>query len=135
MTEQVARLAVTESCLEFYREGGKTLIVVDEAHHLAVDVLEELRLLSNLEGKDGKAVQVLLVALPVIAADPRQAGAGGAPAATHGAGPDLDRSTPDESADYLRHQVDGSRRQSGQTLRRGRARHPDARRPGHSARS
>jgi hypothetical protein len=62
----VARLAVTESCLDFYRDGGKTLVVVDEAHHLTADVLEELRLLSNLEGKDGKAVQVLLVALPVI---------------------------------------------------------------------
>jgi type II secretory pathway predicted ATPase ExeA len=66
LTEQVARLAVTDSCLEFYKGGGKTLIVVDEAHHFAADVLEELRLLSNLEGKDGKAVQVLLVALPVI---------------------------------------------------------------------
>src|SRR6185436_16109443 len=61
LTEQVARLAVTESCLEFYREGGKTLIVVDEAHHLHADTLEELRLLSNLEGNGGKAVQVLLV--------------------------------------------------------------------------
>src|SRR5262245_7836131 len=66
LTEQVARLAVTESCLEFYREGGKTLVVIDEAQHLHPDVLEELRLLSNLEGKDGKAVQVLLVALPDI---------------------------------------------------------------------
>ena len=66
LTEQVARLAVTESCLDYYREGGKTLIVVDEAHHLHGDLLEELRLLSNLEGKDGKAVQVLLVALPEI---------------------------------------------------------------------
>jgi type II secretory pathway predicted ATPase ExeA len=66
LTEQVARLAVTESCLEFYRQGGKTLIVVDEAHLLHPDVLDELRLLSNLEGKDGKAVQVLLVALPSI---------------------------------------------------------------------
>jgi type II secretory pathway predicted ATPase ExeA len=66
LTEQVARLAVTESCLEFYRAGGKTLIVVDEAHLLHPDILEELRLLSNLEGKAGKAVQVLLVALPEI---------------------------------------------------------------------
>src|SRR5262249_8965698 len=40
-----------------------TLIVVDEAHHLAPDMLEELRLLSNLEGKDGRAVQILLVGL------------------------------------------------------------------------
>jgi len=66
LTEQVARLAVTDSCLEFYRQGGKTLIVVDEAHHLHPDVLEELRLLSNLEGKNGKAIQVLLVGLPEI---------------------------------------------------------------------
>lgn len=64
LTEQVARLSVTDSCLEFYREGGRTLIVIDEAQHLHPDVLEELRLLSNLEGKDGKAVQVLLVGLP-----------------------------------------------------------------------
>lgn len=66
LTEQVARLAVTDSCLEFFREGGKTLIVIDEAQHLHPDVLEELRLLSNLEGKDGRAIQVLLVALPDI---------------------------------------------------------------------
>ncbi len=66
LTEQVARLAVTESCLDHYRQGGKTFIVVDEAHHLAADVLEELRLLGNLEGKDGKAVQVLLVGLSEI---------------------------------------------------------------------
>jgi type II secretory pathway predicted ATPase ExeA len=66
LTEQVARLAVTDSCLEFYQRGGKTLIVVDEAHHLHPDVLEELRLLSNLEGKNGKAIQVLLVGLPEI---------------------------------------------------------------------
>jgi type II secretory pathway predicted ATPase ExeA len=66
LTEQVARLSVTESCLEFYRQGGKTLIVIDEAHHLHPDVLEELRLLSNLEGKNGKAIQVLLVGLPEI---------------------------------------------------------------------
>jgi len=66
LTEQVARLAVTDSCLEHYSRGGKTVIVVDEAHLLHPDVLEELRLLSNLEGKDGKAIQVLLIGLPEI---------------------------------------------------------------------
>src|SRR5262245_24335420 len=66
LTEQVARLAVTESCLDFYRDGGKTLICVDEAHYLHGDLLEELRLLSNLEGKAGKAVQILLIALAEI---------------------------------------------------------------------
>lgn len=66
LTEQVARLAVTGACLDHFTQGGKTIICVDEAHHLATDVLEELRLLSNLEGKAGKAVQVLLVGLPEI---------------------------------------------------------------------
>lgn len=62
--EQDARIAVTESCLEFFGEGGKTLIVLDEAQQLSLDLLEEVRLLSNLEGKEGRAVQILLVALP-----------------------------------------------------------------------
>jgi type II secretory pathway predicted ATPase ExeA len=104
LTEQVARLAVTESCLEHYRQGGKTLIVVDEAHHLSADVLEELRLLSNLEGKDGKAVQVLLVALPEIDAaidEPGLLALRQRLTVRAKLGP-LD---PDESAEYLRHQV------------------------------
>ena len=104
LTEQVARLAVTESCLEFYRQGGKTLIVVDEAHHLHPDVLEELRLLSNLEGKDGKAVQVLLVALPEI----DRALEMPSMAALRQRLTSRTRIEPleaDESAEYLRHQV------------------------------
>ena len=105
LTEQVARLAVTESCLDFYREGGKTLVVVDEAHHLAADVLEELRLLSNLEGKDGKAVQVLLIALPVIeeTLDKPALIALRQRLTTRAR---LEPFDVDESADYLRHQVE-----------------------------
>jgi type II secretory pathway predicted ATPase ExeA len=104
ITEQAARLAVTESCLEFYRDGGKTLVVVDEAHHLAADVLEELRLLSNLEGRDGKAVQVVLVGLPEIEAVLEK------PALIAlrqrlTVRARLEPLTTDESADYLRHQV------------------------------
>jgi type II secretory pathway predicted ATPase ExeA len=104
LTEQVARLAVTESCLEYYRDGGKTLVAVDEAHHLATDVLEELRLLSNLEGKDGKAVQVFLVALPEIEAaiDEPALAALRQRVTTRARLEPLD---PDESADYVRHQI------------------------------
>lgn len=104
LTEQVARLGVTESCLDHYRNGGKTLIVVDEAHHLAPDVLEELRLLGNLEGKDGKAVQVLLVALPEIEATLEKPGLGALrQRLTERAR--LDPLDLQESADYLMHQV------------------------------
>jgi type II secretory pathway predicted ATPase ExeA len=104
LTEQVARLAVTESCLEFYREGGKTLIVVDEAHHLHADTLEELRLLSNLEGNGGKAVQVLLVALPEIDAT-IQKPAMSALRQRLTVRAKLEPLDVDESADYLMHQI------------------------------
>jgi hypothetical protein len=64
MSEHEMRLELTRSCLEKFREGCRTIIVADEAHLLSADQLEELRLLSNLEGKEGKAVQVVLIRLP-----------------------------------------------------------------------
>ncbi len=41
-----------------------TVLIVDEAHHLSHDVLEEIRLLTNLETTDGKLLQILLVGQP-----------------------------------------------------------------------
>jgi general secretion pathway protein A len=41
-----------------------TLLVVDEAHHLSADILEEVRLLTNLETTQEKLLQVLLVGQP-----------------------------------------------------------------------
>lgn len=41
-----------------------TVLVVDEAHHLAVEVLEEIRLLTNLETTQYKLLQILLVGQP-----------------------------------------------------------------------
>lgn len=41
-----------------------TVLVVDEAHHLASEVLEEIRLLTNLETPQGKLLQILLVGQP-----------------------------------------------------------------------
>lgn len=41
-----------------------TLLVVDEAHHLSAEVLEEIRLLTNLETAQEKLLQVLLVGQP-----------------------------------------------------------------------
>ncbi|HUK26217.1 MAG TPA: AAA family ATPase [Terriglobales bacterium] len=41
-----------------------TVLVVDEAHHLSVDVLEEIRLLTNLETAQEKLLQILLVGQP-----------------------------------------------------------------------
>ena len=41
-----------------------TVLVVDEAHHLSTDLLEEIRLLTNLETTRQKLLQVLLVGQP-----------------------------------------------------------------------
>jgi type II secretory pathway predicted ATPase ExeA len=66
--EQVLRLRLTDHLLKTCVEGRRTLIVVDEAHHLGAELLEELRLLGNLEAGSGKAVQIVLLAQPPIAA-------------------------------------------------------------------
>lgn len=41
-----------------------TVLIVDEAHHLSADILEEVRLLSNLETTDDKLLQIVLVVQP-----------------------------------------------------------------------
>lgn len=41
-----------------------TVLVVDEAHHLSADILEEIRLLTNLETANQKLLQILLVGQP-----------------------------------------------------------------------
>jgi general secretion pathway protein A len=47
-----------------HRKGLTTLLVVDEAHHLSTEVLEEVRLLTNLETSQEKLLQILLVGQP-----------------------------------------------------------------------
>src|SRR5277367_234458 len=41
-----------------------TVLIVDEAHHLSADILEEVRLLTNLETSEDKLLQVVLVGQP-----------------------------------------------------------------------
>jgi len=41
-----------------------TVLIIDEAHDLPVDTLEELRLLSNLETTEDKLLQIILVGQP-----------------------------------------------------------------------
>lgn len=65
-SEQDMRLALTDYLLENFKAGRRALLVVDEAHHLSVDLLEELRLLGNLEARTGKALQVVLLAQPAV---------------------------------------------------------------------
>jgi general secretion pathway protein A len=64
--EQVLRLRLTEQLLKNCEVGRRTLLVVDEAHLLSADLLEELRLLTNLEAGRRKALQVVLLGQPGI---------------------------------------------------------------------
>lgn len=62
--EQDLRLALTEYLLGRHAAGQSTVLFVDEAHGLPAELLEELRLLGNLESPAGKAVQIVLLGLP-----------------------------------------------------------------------
>ena len=104
LTEHEMRLELTRSCLEKFREGGRTIIVADEAHLLSMDQLEELRLLSNLEGKDGKAVQVVLIRLPGLFDSIRKPGLEILKQRLI-VSCRLDPLSVEESADYLLHQI------------------------------
>ncbi len=50
--------------IDRHRKGLTTLVVVDEAQHLSTAVLEEIRLLTNLETTESKLLQIVLVGQP-----------------------------------------------------------------------
>ena len=50
--------------LEQYAAGNHTMLIIDEAQNLAADLLEEVRMLSNLESSHGKLLQIVLVGQP-----------------------------------------------------------------------
>jgi general secretion pathway protein A len=53
-------LALNNMLLERAGAGRSTVLIVDEAHNLDWDVLEEIRLLGNLENRRGKLLQIIL---------------------------------------------------------------------------
>lgn len=50
--------------LERYRSGGTAVLIVDEAQNLSLEVLEEIRLLTNLETSTEKLLQIVLTGQP-----------------------------------------------------------------------
>lgn len=56
--------ALIDSFVGRYAEGRRTLLIVDEAQNLSIPVLEELRLLSNVNSETDLVFQVLLVGQP-----------------------------------------------------------------------
>src|SRR5208283_1528347 len=53
-------LALNGLLLERAEAGRTTALIVDEAHNLGWDALEEIRLLGNLETRHGKLLQIVL---------------------------------------------------------------------------
>jgi general secretion pathway protein A len=47
-----------------HRRGLRTILIVDEAHELSDEVLEEIRLLLNFESDDAKYIQIVLTGQP-----------------------------------------------------------------------
>ena len=54
--------------LQEHRDGKKTVLILDEAQNLSVELLEKIRMLSNLEARKAKLIQIVLVGQPELAA-------------------------------------------------------------------
>ena len=57
-------LALNELLLQNMRDGRTTVLIVDESQNLSWEVLEEIRLLGNLENRAGKLLQIIMAGQP-----------------------------------------------------------------------
>ncbi len=64
--------ALTDAFIREYARGRRTLLIVDEAQNLTPSLLEELRLLSNVNSETDLVLQVLLVGQPELRATLRR---------------------------------------------------------------
>jgi type II secretory pathway predicted ATPase ExeA len=56
--------ALQDALIERYAAGKRVVMLIDEAHAMPAESLEEIRLLSNLESKAAKLLQIALFAQP-----------------------------------------------------------------------
>ena len=56
--------ALNRFLLENFSNGGNAVLLIDEAQNLSRDVLEQLRMLSNLETEREKLIQIVLIGQP-----------------------------------------------------------------------
>ncbi len=65
-TESIKQLidALNLYLLEAHAKGRRTVLVIDEAQNLQRDVLEQIRLLTNLETEQEKLLQIILIGQP-----------------------------------------------------------------------
>ncbi|MBI5901407.1 MAG: AAA family ATPase [Rhodocyclales bacterium] len=62
-TSMVMR-ALQDSLIQSYGEGRQVVVLIDEAHAMPAETLEEIRLLSNLESNRSKLLQLVLFGQP-----------------------------------------------------------------------
>jgi len=56
--------AINDYLLAAHAQGRNNVLVIDEAQNLSADVLEQLRLLTNLETSERKLLQIILIGQP-----------------------------------------------------------------------
>ena len=56
--------ALSRKLLDNHARGRRTVVIIDEAQNLSMEVLEELRLLTNIETTREKLLQVILIGQP-----------------------------------------------------------------------
>lgn len=104
LSEQELRLSLTGHLLDAAAGGFPTVLVIDEAQHLSLAALEELRLLGNLESRNGPVCFAVLVAQPSLRRAMKRASyALFADRVAVRAG--VEALSADESEAYLRHRV------------------------------
>src|SRR5881628_3159855 len=59
--------ALSQALLDAHARGRRTVLIIDEAQNLSARVLEEVRLLTNLETTKEKLLQVVLIGQPELA--------------------------------------------------------------------
>jgi general secretion pathway protein A len=59
--------ALSQALLDAHARGRRTVLIIDEAQNLRARVLEEIRLLTNLETTKEKLLQVILIGQPELA--------------------------------------------------------------------
>ena len=59
---------INSHLLERHAQGHSTVVIIDEAQNLSADVLEQLRLLTNLETNERKLMRIILIGQPELEA-------------------------------------------------------------------
>ena len=91
--------------LQAHAQGRNNVLIIDEAQNLSAEVLEQLRLLTNLETGERKLLQIILIGQPelrsMLARPELEQLAQRVIARFH-----LDALTPAETAQYIRHRLE-----------------------------